>query len=326
MEVKRRVVVVGLGSIGRRHARLLAEREDVVVELADPDPAVRRLFAMDGFSSFDDALASKPDVMWICSPTSLHAAQTIASLDAGCDVFCEKPMSDSLDAARRMKLAADRSGRVLNIGFHLHFWEGAIRMKRLLDTGALGEILHVHARVGTYITLVNSQSRYQAACPGSLFLDYSHQPDLFYWWLNEAPASVFAYGLRGGAMEFSSNPNVADIVCRFASGKQATIHLNYAQMPERHYYEVTGDQGWAFADLNAGYLTIGNRSSQTIAQETFTQDKDAMIRDEQQAFFDALEGRCKPSTSAVEGLVSTAVCEAIHQSWLTQTAQTPGEQ
>lgn len=312
MEVKR-VVVVGLGSVGRRHARLLAERADVAVQVADPNPAA--IEGADGYRSFEEALASKPDVMWICSPTSLHAAQTIAALEAGCSVFAEKPMSDSLEAAGRMRDAAERTGRLLNIGFHLHFWQGAIRIRQLIESGALGAILHVHARVGSYITLVNSQSRYQASCPGSLFLDYSHQPDLFYWWLNEAPRSVFASGIRAGAMEHSSDPNVTDIACEYESAKLATIHLNYVQMPERHCYEISGDEGWVYADFNTGSLTVGNRRTQTTVVETFAQDKDAMIRAEQQAFFDALAGRCRPSTSATDGLVSAAVCEAIYQSW-----------
>lgn len=320
MEVKRRVVVVGLGSIGRRHARLLAERSDVMVEVADSNPAA--LKGATGYCSFEEALASTPDVIWICSPTALHASQTVAALEAGCAVFCEKPMSDSLESARRMKAASDSTGRLLNIGFHLHFWEGAIRVKRLIDSGALGKVLHIHARVGTYITLVNSQSRYQASCPGSLFLDYSHQPDLFYWWLNEVPHTIHATGFQAGTMEFSSNPNVSDIILQYGS-KLGTIHLNYVQMPERHHYEITGDEGWAHVDLNAGSLTIGNRRHQSTATETFVQDKDDMIRAEQQAFFDALAGRCPPSTSSSDGLISAAICDAIERSWRSNTPQAP---
>lgn len=62
-------------------------------------------------------------------------------------------------------------------------------------------------------------------------------------------------------------------------------------------------------------MTVGDRQSQTTTTETFVQDKDAMIRAEQQAFFDALDGRSAPSTSAADGLVSAAVCDAISRSW-----------
>ncbi|MGA2329596.1 MAG: Gfo/Idh/MocA family oxidoreductase [Bryobacteraceae bacterium] len=323
MEVKRRLIVVGLGSIGRRHARLLKERPDVIVEVVESSPealsaAIDQFGPLTSYPKLEDALATRPDFAWIATPTSLHEPQTIASLEAGCHVFCEKPMSDSLASARRMKEVADGSRRLLNIGFHLHFWEGAVRMKRLLDSGALGNVLHAHARVGSYITLVNSQSRYQASCPGSLFLDYSHQPDLFYWLFGAVPRHVRADAFQAGSLEFSSDPNVADILCRYDSALRTTIHLNYVQMPECHDYEIVGDEGWVHADMNAGRVTSGCRRTREVETWEFAQDKDAMVRGEQQAFFDAVEGTRPPSTSAADGLVSTAVCDAAIRSWRNQ--------
>ena len=62
--------------------------------------------------SFDAMLASSPDVVWIATPTPLHAEQTIAALQAGAHVFCEKPMSDDLADALRVTSTAAASERV----------------------------------------------------------------------------------------------------------------------------------------------------------------------------------------------------------------------
>src|SRR6185369_13675398 len=192
---KKRVVVVGLGSIGRRHTRLLLERSDVTVEVVETnqealDLAEKELGKLTNHDSFQSARQTGPDIVWLCTPTPLHAEQTIAALEAGAHVFCEKPMSDSLENARKMQLAAKKTGKVLNIGFMLHFMPAMIRLRELIRQQTLGNILHIHARVGTYITLVNSLSRYQANQKGSLFLDYAHQPDIFYWLTGQAPKSV----------------------------------------------------------------------------------------------------------------------------------------
>ena len=316
----RRVVLAGLGSIGRRHARLLRERAGIVLEVVEPDPtalaaAEQALGPLRSHPDFAAALATAPDVVWIATPTALHAAQAIAALEAGAHVFCEKPMSGSVESALRMRQAADRARTVFNVGFYLHFWYGMERMKQFLQAGAAGRVLHAHARVGSYATLVNSASRYQAVQPGSLFFDYAHQPDLFYWLLGRAPDTVWAAGFQGGGMELGSSPNVADMVCEYSGGLIATVHLNYVQLPERHAYEITGDRGWIEADFFGGWIRYGSRDRATAETESFVQQRDDIFRAEHDAFFAAVDGLRAPETSAADGLVSTAVCEAAVQSW-----------
>jgi predicted dehydrogenase len=323
MAVKRRVAVMGLGSIGRRHTRLLCERRDVAVEVVEPNEetlaAVQHdLGPLRAHPGFDAMLETRPDVVWVATPTPLHADQTIRALDAGAHVFCEKPMSGVFDDALKMKAAADRAKTVLNIGFYLHFSHSLARLKNLIDEGALGSVLHAHARVGAYTTLKNSISRYQAHVPGSLFFDYSHQPDLFYWLLGRAPSSVWVAGFQGGELEYSSVPNVADIICEYAANLMTTIHLNYVQLPERHEYEVVGDRGWATVDFFSGTVRIGMRAESRVRTETFTQERDDVFRAEHSAFFEMVEGKRGAETSASDGLISTAICEAAVQSWRTR--------
>lgn len=329
MAVTRRVVVTGLGSIGRRHARLLRERADVALEVVEPDAGVLELArgqlgALKTHSSFEAMLESTPDAVLVSTPTGLHADQTIRALEAGVHVFCEKPMSDSVQAAARIKQTADRSGRVLNIGFHLHFCEGLRRLKKVIDRGELGTVLYARMHVGTYATLVNSVSRYQSREEGSLMFDYSHQPDLLWWLFRAVPRTVYAAGFQGGQLEFTSRPNVVEILCEYDQPFLATIHLNYLQSPERHEYEVVGDEGWAVLDYMRSSLRVGRRRDDTIMESTFSIDKDQMVRDEHQAFFDAIAGLRAPETSADDGLVSTSICEAAVESWRTGRPVEPG--
>ncbi|MDI7274912.1 MAG: Gfo/Idh/MocA family oxidoreductase, partial [Anaerolineae bacterium] len=126
MALRKRVVVVGAGSIGRRHARLLGEREDLVVELCEPnDDALQRAWAEVGkltaYRSYGDALAAKPDMVVIATPHQWHCSQTLEALRQGIHVLCEKPMSDTLGDAVRMRAAAEESEAILSIGFMLHF-------------------------------------------------------------------------------------------------------------------------------------------------------------------------------------------------------------
>ncbi len=320
-----RVALVGLGSIGRRHLRLLQERPDVSVEAVETSKealaaAQRDFGVLPAHISFAAMLETRPDVVWLATPTPLHAEQTMKALAAGAHVFCEKPMSDGVAGALRMKQAADRFRTVLNIGFYLHFWEGMRRLKQLVDSGRFGRVLHAHARVGSYTTLVNSASRYQASQPGSLFFDYSHQPDLFYWLLGRVPASVWAAGFQGGKLELCSAPNVTDTICQYDGDLITSVHLNYVQLPERHEYEVVGDLGWAQVDFFGGWIRFGDRTEGTVCTETFDQPRDDIFRAEHAAFFEAVAGSRAPETSAADGMVSTAICAAAVESWRTGQA------
>jgi predicted dehydrogenase len=329
MALKTRVAVVGLGSIGSRHARLLLEHPDVEVEVVEPRKerladSRGTLGNLRNHGSFDAMLASSPEVVWIATPTPLHAEQTIAALQAGAHVFCEKPMTDSVADAIRVTSMAAGCDRVLNIGFYLHFWPGFQAVRTLIRSGALGRILHVNAWLGTYVTLMNSTSRYQASSAGSLFFDYSHQPDLFYWMLGLVPAAVRTTGFQAGGLELTSAPNVAVVVCEYDEPMIATINLNYVQAPDRHHYEIVGDEGWAVVDFNSRSVLVGSRRTQTQEAAAYPMERDDIFRFEQAAFFDAVRGLREPETPAADGVIATAVCAAALESWRTgETVRMP---
>lgn len=323
--MKPRIVVVGLGSIGRRHARLLARRGDLRVEWCESEPGAvavaRAELGTPGHlhTSFDAMLATAPEMVVIATPHVCHEAQTIAALRAGAHVFCEKPMADTLAGAARMWQASRATSRVLTFGFQLHFNPGLRRLRALLRQGDLGEPMHFHCRVGSYVTLVNSRSRYQGAMEGALLMDYTHQPDLLHWFLGEAPSGVFASGGQGGRLELTSNPNFFHLGCDYRRPLLATIHLNYLQMPERHEYEIAGDQGWAMYDLNTGRVRVGRRATSTETVEEYPVDRDPVYAEEHTAFLDAVAGRRAPESPAADAIVSMQIVAAALSSWRTGT-------
>ncbi len=316
----RRVAIIGCGSIGRRHARLMTRRKDLEVELCEPNPeilalALKEVGQVRIHDTFEDVLASRPEMIVIATPHHLHADQTIQALSSGAHVLCEKPMSDNLNDAQRMFAAAEKSDRVLTFGFQLHFQPGLQRIKRLIDSGELGTLLHVHCRVGSYITLVNSKSRYQAHLEGALLWDYVHQSDALYWWLRRKPRGLYMAAGQGGALSLQSNPNFLTLTLDYDEPLVATIHLNYVQMPERHVYEVVGDKAWATFDLNTARLRIGRREEQTETEEIFSTERDPWYVAEHQAFLDAVDRKRSPESPAADAILSMQITQAGLASW-----------
>lgn len=264
-----RIIVVGTGSIGKRHGRLLCELSEVSVELCEPNAAALAACLRDEkewagglatHTSFEDALVSQPDAMVLCTPHTLHAQQSIMALDADVHVLCEKPMAATVEEARAMVEAETRAKRraearagvaapVLAVGFTLHYHPALRVIKRLIEDGELGQVCHVHWHIGSLRTLMNSKSDYQAGLAGALMLDYAHQPDQLLWMVGERPSSVFAAGSQVGALPKTSNPNVCALTYSFPSGLVATIHLNYIQHPDKGEVSVVGDKGWATLNM-----------------------------------------------------------------------------
>ena len=318
------VIIVGFGSIGRRHARLLRQRGDLTVSVCESEVEAlecgyEETGELPAYRSFEEALAAKPDVMLIATPHSLHADMTVRALEGGAHVLCEKPMSDNLNDARRMHDAAMRAVRVLNVGFHLHFHPGLRRLREMIHSGMLGNIVHAHAHVGSYVTLVHSRSRYQARMKGALLLDYAHQPDLLYWMLRKKPRGVYTAASQAGNMEPTANPNVLTTVCDYDAPMISTITLNYVQHPEQHDYRIVGDRAWVFWDGATGRIIVGSRETGTTHEETFATDRDRWYREEHQAFFDAVAGKRAPESPPEDAIVSIEVIEAAIKSWENRT-------
>src|SRR6187399_112360 len=116
---RRRMLVVGMGSIGKRHARLLMERADLEVQVCEPSASVlegakSELGHVVTHASLEAGLAAKPEMVLIATPHHLHAAQAIASFEAGAHVLCEKPICVDAAEARRMIVASRAHKKTLS--------------------------------------------------------------------------------------------------------------------------------------------------------------------------------------------------------------------
>ena len=136
-----RVGIAGVGAAGRAFIPAIAAHPAFeLLAIADPSAAVRAEFAnVTGYEDFR-ALLEHPslDVVFIATPTELHADQACAALSAGKHVLLEKPMATSILDAMAINEARERAGKVLLVG-HSHSYDAPIaEMRRLVEGGTLG--------------------------------------------------------------------------------------------------------------------------------------------------------------------------------------------
>ena len=143
-------LLVGLGRIGwQEHLPALSENPGYRV-CAAVDPAPERLaecrstFGIAGFPTLEAALRhDRFDLAVIASPTCFHAEQSIAALQSGCHVFCDKPAALNTAELRRMTDAAAATGRILTVYQPLRVSRHQLYLKELLRSGKLGDVFQL---------------------------------------------------------------------------------------------------------------------------------------------------------------------------------------
>lgn len=126
--MKRRLAVIGLGSIARKaHLPVLTAHPGVeIIGLASRTGArIEELAAQYRLNltarSFEEVLAARPDAAYLLSATAAHAEQAVALLNAGIALFMEKPLANTLTEAEAIVEAAGQPGRLLMVGFNRRF-------------------------------------------------------------------------------------------------------------------------------------------------------------------------------------------------------------
>lgn len=315
----KKVLVVGTGSIGLRHARLCQERGDLIVECCDSreagiEEARKTLGDVRCWSDLTQALAGAPDIVVVATPHEHHESVAVAAMRAGAHVLCEKPMCHSAAAAATMLEAQKQTGRVLRIGYNMHFHPAARRLKQCVDAGTLGTPALARYVVGSYFTLECSRSRHQRDLFGAIIMDYAHGLDLLLWLLKTAPAGVYARGIQAGNAELTSNPNVLSALFDYATPLLGEIQINYLVKPQAGIIEVIGDEASACVDLGASEVIIRHRTRDTTEKETVPYERDDMYRAQFQALLDVIDGKAADMTDGVQGSVSVAMADAVLKS------------
>lgn len=196
-----RTAVIGASFARAAYLPALKTIEDVQVVAVSSARLESARSAADAFGvshAYDDWRAMLEahalDFVAIATPTVYHAPMTLAALDAGAHVLCEKPTAMNADEARQMLERADALGRVHAIGHELRFNPNRRKIRQLLADGALGQVRHVN--------IVNISSTWgdPASRPsgdwwslaemggGRLGANGSHQIDLLRYWMGDIGA------------------------------------------------------------------------------------------------------------------------------------------
>lgn len=285
-----RVAVLGLGSIGTRHATNLIKLGH---EVTAYDPLVReaphRNLIMRG--SRDEALDDpRVALVVIASPSDCHLDDMRASLKRFKPTFVEKPIATEITA----ELSAMAEGPLLFVGYNLRFHAAVIQAEEWIAQGQIGTPLWGTFCVGQY----TNKTTYLR---DSVVLNWSHEIDLALHLLGPAKVITAAVRERRGIEDW------ADIILEHDNGARSIVHLDYVLEPEVRATMIVGDKGAIVIDLVRRMAALKPKGADQLVRR-FEDSWDHNYVSEMRAFIDRCKGKKTRGATGADGLAALRIC------------------
>jgi len=242
---KIRVGVIGVGQMGRNHARVYSELpyaelvgvSDVKRSVAQ---SVARKFNTTAFTDHLKLLDEDIDAVSIAVPTSLHKDVAVDVAEYGVDMLIEKPIADTTLNAREILKVTKKAGVRVMVGHIERFNPAVLKLKEIISSGTLGDILSMSGkRVGPYSPRIRDVG---------VIVDLAvHEIDTMSYLYNDKVVSVYAVGGRSGKCPHNFE-DYASILLKFSGDRSGIIETNWLTSKKVRTLTIVGTDGVATLD------------------------------------------------------------------------------
>lgn len=311
-----KILICGVGSIGKRHLTNLMALgyEDIILyrtgkHTIEDDDLIKKARTV---TTMDEALAMKPDVAFICNPTSLHIPTAIKAAQHGCHIFLEKPISDNMNGVDELKVIVDRKKLVTFVGCQFRFHPLLKKIKSLVDSEALGKIMYARAEWSEYLPDWHLWEDYKFSYSarkelgGGVLLTQIHPVDYLYWMFGNVTEVKSLYGTVGNlTLEVE---DLAEVLLKFESGIIGSVHVDYIQKPRVHILNIVGKKARIFWDCHHGFMEITDKDGNTERTEDPQEfERNTMFLDEVKHFMDCVQNKKQTIHPIEQGINTLAI-------------------
>jgi len=321
-------IVFGFGRIGRIHTRsLVTSRRAIVLYIIEElDEAVRKEIAGPGWNltldhatqvlkpSEAEKALSDPRVkaIAVCAPTHLHDSVIELACKYKKDIFCEKPISATVEGTVKSYQLAKDANVTLFCALNRRFDPVLVKVQKQVASGRLGKLQLI---TNTGRDHPEPPENYFSAGSGSMFVDMAiHNFDLVAWIAGEYPSQVIAMGhAHKEAYRKRNDYDAVALMLKFPSGLIATIDCcRYAPYGYDQRFEVVGNKGAMVAENQRDdelMLRTESGDMLTPIQNSFPERYEKSYYAEIIHFLDVLEGtgECTVTSMSVINLIKTAL-------------------
>ncbi|ABM76871.1 Gfo/Idh/MocA family protein [Prochlorococcus marinus] len=305
-----RVLVCGLGSIGKQHIKVIKKYwpSIEIAILRSSEKRVNDEFSngLLSFGKIDEAAKWKPNAAIISSPSILHVKQAIYLSKHEIPVLIEKPLSDGNESREEIEELISLSKTIpILVGYLLRFDPCAEYLKEIIEKENLGKILEVDFYCGSWLPDWRTADGYEKSVSarrdlgGGVLLELSHEIDLAIWLLKliDLEKSILK---NSGLL----NVDVEDYAfLLFKSHKEAVVslRLNFCTQSLKRSVTIQGEKGMVQWDILKGKILVESRHG-TRDLMTIGVKHDERLRRQFQNFIDCIDGESSPICTVEDGV------------------------
>ena len=321
-----RILIVGLGSIGKRHlciARELLPNADIRVLRHQAFESIPE-YSNGCFSIVEQAIAFSPQLAVIANPATLHLSVAIALAQSGVHLLVEKPLSATLDGVLQLLETCNKQGVMLLTGYNLRFLPSLQCFRELLNEHVIGRVLSVRCETGQYLPSwrpdVDYRQRVSARreLGGGALLEQSHELDYLRWIFGEVEW-VKASLSRQSSLEIDVE-DTAHLILGFLSpfaGQQliGTVSLDFIRHDTTRLCTAIGEKGslrWNGLTGVVELFEAGKKEWRELFRYQHQRDESYLA--EWQNFIDCANENKTPLITGEDGLKVLQLVEAARVS------------
>ena len=253
-------LIIGYGSIGKRHIKNLNSISNMELIIYTKQKIKLKDKNYKVYNSMNKCLKEKPTIAIIANETSYHVEAAIKAASAGCHLFIEKPLSNSMKRVKVLQTLVKNKKLVTQIGCNLRFHKCIKKIKDLILKNEIGQIISARVECGTYLPDWHPYEDYRLSYAsrkelgGGVILTCIHEIDYLYWFFGDAK-EVFSMSGQLSNLDISVD-DFASILIRFKNNVIADIHLDYFQRSDFRSCKLIGTNGIIFWDSDTNEVTV----------------------------------------------------------------------
>ena len=257
-----KVLVVGYGSIGRRHVDNFLEFKDIqlIVYTKRNDLQLLKKKGVKVSNSLAECLKENPDIGIIANETVLHIPIAIKLAKEGLDLFLEKPLSNSLKDVEKLRAIVKKNKLITQMGCNLRFHPCIKKIKSLIEQQKIGKI--ISAQVQNYSYLPDHIEDYRKSYAGrkdlggGVILTQIHEIDYMYWFFQEVENVISIVG-KFSELDVTAEDYVSCLL-KFKNKIIGELHMDCFQRPNFKSCKIRGTKGEIYWDSNNNCVNIYN--------------------------------------------------------------------
>lgn len=312
---KMKVLVVGYGSIARRHLSNLVKLDcikEICVYTKIKDNAAKscekniRFFDASTITLGDLCKQIKINFAIIANQTYKHIDTAIALAKNGINLFIEKPLSHNLEKVDILEeIVQDKKLKVF-VAYNLRFLEAIKYIKEQLSRKAIGDLYFAQIEVGQYLPTwranINYSDSYSSKkeCGGGVALDLSHEVDYMRYLFGE-PASWKTLKSKVSSLKMDSE-DIFEGIYKYEQGFICNIHMDYLQPKSRRQIRIVGSKGYIACDIVEKWVeTYSEENITRLTEGKLFEIEDTYVN-ELQTFIENINLNKDPDISINDGV------------------------